>query len=376
MRTVQTFIIAMAMGMTSLLSGQSTATETAVQLPQLDYSDELKRYEFEIEVRAFQALKEELDAHKYAESLKITGPIHPAVMTQDQVRLQIADELKRIVEEQFPNSRYTEIKNEAEQLYKMYKVGERITIKRHYGGQQLEVDGLLEVISTDLVKISSLPVPKVDIAKDDLARIFWAEHEDAIQKYIRKQTRIFEENRKTFSEKQKNLISNKLWLENGYVRNKKTRRWVPIQDVFMNKYEREKDSKLNSLRTEIRKEVYQENNFVHVPERGGWIRESDLVVETTVETEDATFLGKVKTFFKTKKESDSDIEKSGVVKVTDESSNATPAGNAEDESDLWDADDFQHDSGESGDASPGDKPADAPPAPKKEDVSDLFDEFD
>ena len=345
-----------------------------------DYSHDLKRFEFDIEVEALKVLNTEFSAYTFAKTLKIDEPLYPAKLTPEQVTLKIEDELQRLIKKKFPQTRYEEIKEEAEKKYTMYQVGSHVSIERQYGGQLLKVSGLLEVVSNDLIKISGMPISTVDIAKDDLARLHWTEHEAAVEKYVRSKTHAFDEKRKEFARSERARIARRLWQEAGYRRLRKSGRWVSVMDVFLHQYKKRRGKRLKLLREEIRKEIYSKNGFIFDEAKGGWIPKAVLVAEAEAEKErNAPLIVKMKKFFKKKAKIADKIMKEPEVNIAAEpalSEDGTPA-KIEIEEDLWGDDLFSDDdSSNQPEQKKLPEKSERDRIPPEDDVSDLFDEDD
>jgi hypothetical protein len=371
---------------------------TISDLPAGEYDNELSRYAYDIEIQALTLLEANLNVDLFAEQLKLETPIFPTELTQEQVKSKIEEELRMRVEEKFPRSRYDEIKREAEEKYKMYKIGDQVSISRQYGGQQIEVTGLLEVVSPAIVKISGLPVPKIDIDEKDHAQLYWTEHEEAIQKYVRNKTRTFEEERDKFQKQQEKLLARKIWAESGYRRVKKSKGWVPLSEIFFQRYEKERQKKLNQLREEIKEKIYREHEYVYVEEKGGWLPEKVLAVEIAKEKakEEGGLLGGFKGFFKKKTETAKaataeevaddqpvaeDVSKEEQAESAPEGEQTETPPEPKDEDDLWGEEDIpakpkspvEKKADKATETIP-DKPSETKEPDEKEDVSDLFDE--
>ncbi len=359
-------------------------------------NSELRRFEFDIEYLALKAVNREINATEFAKNLNLADSLYPPRLSPDQVKRKIEKDLQELVDKKFPDSRYQVIKREAEEKYSMYNVNEHIKIERQYAGQLMEVEGRLEVVSIDLVKISGLPIPKRDIPKQYLARLFWSDHEDAIRKYVRQQTRSFEEKRDDFRKKARGKLSRRIWTDAGYRKNKKTSRWVPIMSVFHHQYEKIRGKILERVREEMREQVYRDNRYVLVPEKGGWVLESDLILEVDEEEEGkAAFLGRVKDFFKTAPNAPPTVPKTdsaeppaqvaakemGTETAAPEPESA--AATEDDDDDLWGEEDLDEwneleDEQEAAAAEPSIDIEIEEPEPEiiDEDVRDLFDEGD
>ncbi len=362
----------------SLASANQDIPESSAAPTIFDYSDELKRYDFDIEVQTIKAVNQLLKPNDYAISIKLNPPIYPPVLTVDQVKLKIAEEIQALINQHFPDATYEKIKNDADEKFKMYKVGETVTIQRHYANQLLEVKGLLEVVSNDIIKISSIPIPKRDIARDDLARLFLADHEDAVRIYVQREVHKFEEKRKEYIEKAQDALTNKVWTKAGYLYNRRTNKWVPVMDIFNYQYSKAREKEMRRVRQEIREKVYKQNNYVNIPERGGWIPQQVLDMEVAAknvseEAKDTTFLAKFKAFINKKTEAEG--------KPLTTNAEETSGTDEPENPDLWLETDIPSDKPAASNSSPtppsaGDtKPPATPPAPVGN-PSDLFDESD
>lgn len=271
-------------------------------LTALEYDNELQRFDFEAEVRAMRLVDSQLDTRQVAADLKLMLPIYPPQLTPQQISLKIEDEVYKRVEVQYSKAQYEKIKQQADETFRMYKPGDHISIMRQYGGQQLEASGLLEVVSKDIVKISSLPIPKLDIAKKDLARLYWAEHEEAIKKYVRMETRKFDEARVVFEKTERQRLTHATWTEAGYRRLKKSNTWMPNVELFYKKLDLLRRQKIADVLPGIKEEVYKENKYVYDEQQQGWVPHSvvALAAAQKASAESGGLLSKMKAFLKTK----------------------------------------------------------------------------
>lgn len=267
-----------------------------------EYDNELLRFDFETEIRAMRLVDSQLDTRQVATDLKLMLPIYPPQLTPQQISLKIEDEVYKSLEAQYSKAQYEKIKQQADETFRMYKPGDHISIMRQYGGQQLEASGLLEVVSKDIVKISSLPIPKLDIAKKDLARLYWAEHEEAIKKYVRMETRKFDDARIEFEKKERQRLTHAIWTDAGYRRLKKSNTWIPNVELFYKKLDLLRRQKIAEVLPGIKEEVYKENKYVYDEQQQSWVPHSvvALAAAQKASAESGGLLGKMKAFLKTK----------------------------------------------------------------------------
>ena len=358
-----------------LLSICLISSVTWISAKQVDFDEELERFDFDIEIRSVKKLNSQFTPSDFANTLKITKPLFLTKYTREQVRLMIENEVQKLVTKKFPKERYDEIEIEAEKRYTMYKVGDNIVIHRQYGGQLLEASGLLETVATELVKVSGLPIPTVDIVSEDLARLYWRQHEEAISKYIRNKTREFEDARKAYRQKIRAKIARTMWHQSGYRKIKRSNRWVSVLNAFLNQFERTKREMLESIRIPERVEVYKENGYSYVEERGGWILQSVLDEEQrALEEGGDSILGKIKVFFKKKKSAES----TQVVEDEEDQKDSIPADLEEE---FWEESNKDASAAESNEiddkSGKGEKPLQNTDSPEETDgASDLFDEED
>ena len=349
-----------------------------------EYDIDLNYFEFDIEVEAMKQLNEKFNAYEFAKTLKISEPLFPPKLTPEQVNLKIEDTLQKILKKNYPKSRYEEFQREAEEKYTMYQVGQQVSIRRQYGGQQLKVSGLLEVVTNEIIKISGTPISPVDIDRDDLARLYLSDHETAIAKYVRTKTHIFDEAKKQFIESEKKKIARRIWRAAGYRKSKRSGRWVSVMDVFLHQYEKSRKKKLELLRKEARKTIYQKNGYVFVEAKGGWIPGEVLMAEKEAEQiRNMSFVDRMKGFFKKKSKVDIKEDKTETSDL-EETEQPDLSKGSEDKEDLWDDELFSDDEENLSESPKSKSKATQKPGLNKkkdtplfnEDVSDLFDEDD
>ncbi len=351
-----------------------------------EYDNELLQFDFEIEIASITEVEPAIDTRILVDKLRLSLPVYPPTLTPEQVEIKIEHDLNEIVETHFPNKKYREIKKVASEKFKMFKIfkpndanNEVISIVRQYNGQPKREKGFLMRVTPKKVLIGSLAISRVDISKNDLARLYLDEHEIAAKKYIKIETRKFDDQKEIFSTEQRRQLVRKIWLESGYKKLKRSGKWVPSIDLYYKHLDRIESKLLLAKREEVRERVYQANGYTFIEETGEWIPQNVIdqaakaAAEKAIQKEQSSLLGKVKGFFKTKVDVQStektDTDEGGAdaaenleTDAADESENAA-SGAAESESDSDSSDEEQPAS---------DNLSDSDSA--NEDVSDLYDE--
>ncbi len=345
-----------------------------------EFDNELMQFDFEIEVTGLTEVESEIDTQILVDKLRLSLPIYPPMLTPEQVEIKIEHDLNEIVEKHFPSKKYREIKTEANVKFEMFKIynpshknNEVISIVRHYNGQPKKEEGFLMRVTPKNILIGSLAISRVDISKNDLARLYLDEHEIAAKKYIKIETRKFDEQKEVFSTDQRKRLVRKIWSESGYKKLKKSGKWVPAIDLYYKHLDKFTGKLLLTKREEIRERVYRENDYTFIEETGEWIPQNviDQAAKTAalkaVAKEQSSLLGKVKGFFKTQvavqPAAKTDTAENSESDSADESENRENKESASTESDSDSSNEEQPTPDESSDSDSS-----------NEDVSDLYDE--
>ncbi len=148
------------------------------------YDDELRRYDYEIEWRTIETVNDLLKPADFAIQKGYRFPVMPPARRADKVRDLIEAELERVVEEKYPQEHFEEIAVEAEQEYRLYQVGDEVTLHaRLRGPEEIVLQGTLRLITLEHIKLNDTTIALVDLSPDDRAHFDRFLREDAIKTY-------------------------------------------------------------------------------------------------------------------------------------------------------------------------------------------------
>ncbi len=242
------------------------------------FEDDLRRFDFEIEKRTIRAVDKMLEPKALAAKRGVEWPILPPRLKYEQVEQKVEAELNKVLDQTYPESRYRQIRDEAEKIYRVFKIGEQITILIRMRGAPHrwdETTGRLQVVTLDKIKIGGDVHARRDVYPDDLPHFYLDEHEAAIKKYTTLNTAKFETDRTAFAKKHRLDLEGRIWPQYGYLKSQKQPRWMPIEDVFQLSYKRTHEKVYNEKRPDMKTAVYNENGYYMDGDTNQWLPPDD-----------------------------------------------------------------------------------------------------
>jgi hypothetical protein len=327
-------------------------------------SDELAQYDFEIEQLTLEELTlKTLTDYIDALSGDIRTPIHPPELPPQMVDARIEAAVKQMVEQAYPEATYEKIKQDAEEKYKMWRVGQRVEVHHMYMKKPHRRGGILEAITREKVKVEGLIIYRADIAREDLTRLYLAEHQEAKERYIRNETQDFDGRRNNFITRNRRKLEGRLYPRFGYKYLRDRKRWTPRLDFYAERFQREREQEYQRIRTEKMAQVYIANGYVFREDIGRWERIQKEVVQDAAEKAGGIFAR----FKKWREEKLKDAEGGGNTDDPVIDGGAEDGGGEAGEDGLL----WEEDGGDGADAAQA-----APPAAAAggDDVGDIYDE--
>lgn len=265
--------------------------------------DSLKRVEYEVALRTQRAVNKQLNRVVFAEELGWAPPIHPPKLTYDQVHARIEEVIDREAskDQNYPKSFYEKVKIEAKERYRMWTPGdngEKVSVTVRVHGQNKVHNGILRAKTRDRIIVGSTPFAKQDLSKEDLTHLYWREHEDAINRYIRLQTEKFESARDQFKEGERQKIGAKEWPKFGFIYNRGPKVWQSREGAFEKMYQKKFKNLNKTLTEEIANTVYAEFGFTFDETAQQWMyRGTGPSEEERKAQETTSLLHRFKAFF-------------------------------------------------------------------------------
>ena len=257
------------------------AAEGAIDLP---------RYDYEIKLRAVRQALTKVDMNDLAAEINLAMPVRAPKLLTDQITNRIEKKLEVVLEEKFPSSRYDEIEQAASEKYRMFKIGEFVSIDGIQRGEWRRIEGYLDAITNDRIKLGDIYYARQDLTELTMPKFYREDHEEAVRKYKAIHTRNFDLAKKEFREEQRRLFANQEWPKFGYVYSRRMRRWVPAEAVLRNRYQKKLKGVIDELHNGIKEAVYADNGYV-LDSLNQWVLESDVAV-----TSNTSMLAKVRQF--------------------------------------------------------------------------------
>lgn len=247
------------------------------------YDDLLRRYDYEVEVQTIAALNQILTPEGFAAQMdEFDFPLLPPARTIDEINEMIDAQVHRVVEEKYPTARKDEILREAEDKYRLYRKGDTVTIQVLQRGVQKRLTGTLYMITPDNVKLGDDIVPIVDVAQQDKAHFNREIREDAINTYVKINTRRFTEAREKFEAEQRAEITEFIFKKNGYYYLPSRGRWFPKKVVFEALYEKRRQELYAEKLPEVQAVVYESHDWLYDSESSRWVPPPELLDEKPV----------------------------------------------------------------------------------------------
>jgi hypothetical protein len=273
----------------SILTG-SLAWLSVLSVVAAEGINDLPRYDYEIELRSIRQALAKVDMKDVAAEINLAMPVRAPKLLDDQVDKRIETKVHAAIEANFPSSRYDEIAQAASEKYRMFKVGDFVSIDGIQRGEWRRIEGYLDAITNDRIKLGDIYYARQDLTELSRPKFYREDHEEAVRKYIAIQTRNFDLAKKEFREEQRRLFANQEWPKFGYVYSRRMRRWVPAEAVLRNRYQKKLKSVAGELRNGIKDEVYANNGYI-VDSLNQWVLESDAAL-----TSSTSMLVKVRQF--------------------------------------------------------------------------------
>lgn len=249
----------------------------ALSVAAVEGIDDLSRYDYEIELRTIRQALAKVEIKDVAAEINLSMPVRAPQLLADQVDKMIEKKVEAAIEANFPSSRYDEIAQAASEKYRMFKVGDFVSMDGIQRGEWRRIEGYLDAITNDRIKLGDIYYARQDLTEVTRPKFYREDHEEAVRKYTAIQTRNFDLAKKEFREGQRRLFANQTWPKFGYVYSRRMRRWVPAEAVLRNRYQKKLKKMAAELRNGIKEEIYADNGYI-VDSLNQWVLESDVAL--------------------------------------------------------------------------------------------------
>ena len=147
--------------------------------------------------------------------------------------------------------------------------------------------GRLEALSVGHLKVKGIRIAKRDVLDRYVPLLWRAEHERAVNRYIRINTKNFNEDRQLFEKMEKARIDKVIWRKYGYIKLRNATRWTPALEFFLKRYAKARQAHYDEHVGTVREAVYTENEWVYINDPNG-------VGEWVPKDQEQSFLDKLK----------------------------------------------------------------------------------
>lgn len=276
---------------------------------------DLKEAEVEIEVRTRLLLSDFLDPVKEARDMGLEPPVYPPAKTKEEVEEIINTMIEQRVEAEYPKSMLDAARDRFEQHFRRYKPGERVTVfARVRGPNYVRVTGTIVRINPEHVQLSTNQIPVLDLHPRELPHFYPDENREAVVKAMRIYRRRWDEKRNGFRNEITPKLSRTLWREYGYVQMRRSRRWIPREEYFSQRYDHIWQKSYEKFRPEVQSIVYNERGWQALP--SGQVAFQGTVELAATNQDDPMddvrrsheFLNRLKEFFRSIKDQPIEIE--------------------------------------------------------------------
>lgn len=237
----------------------------------LTSEDTLKSLEYRIEVDTVKRVNSKLSAYELAKELKLETPIMPPVLSREQVKAQIEQEVAKAVEEKYPAAHFDEIKADAKARFRMYDIGESITVRRlNRDNAVVEKVGRLREVKELNIIVADEKILRDDISAKDIMHFYREEYNKSVEEFVRAQSRLYTTQRDEYEAEERRKIGSAVWSSSGYIywRGKST--WVPLYDYFYGMVEKKRRSLYANIRPEVQLAAMQKAGWTFNPDFGTW----------------------------------------------------------------------------------------------------------
>ncbi|RMD82395.1 MAG: hypothetical protein D6820_03745 [Lentisphaerae bacterium] len=239
--------------------------------------EELKAYEYDIIRLAIEQVNRDVNPLAIVNKYKISLPILPPRLDHDQVAALVRKEIELRVSAKFPMTRLKEIEKEAEEKFRLYKVGDKVSIevidvRRHV---KMTLNRYIREITGRGVRLGDDFFSFTDVSRKEYPHFFRDAHQRAIEQYIKVQTGLFKEAREKYEKQVRKEIEAKIWRDEGYVFVKRLRKWVPREELVQKLIEKEWMKKFESIKSDVEVLVLEKNGYVWDEQNGYWESKED-----------------------------------------------------------------------------------------------------
>lgn len=200
----------------------------------------IQSFEFDIKIETLQDVKQQVTQDTILNKYKIRLPILPPRLDREQVGALVEKEIGARVEASYPKSQFKQIEVNARQRFRRYNVNDSVTIRvlDPRTNQFRTVKGSIRRIDKRGILVGDTPHVYGDLDPKELPHFFQKRRDDAIMRYISGQTKVYEYQRSQEDKKLRKKLLPKIWMDEGYVWNRRKQKWVPREEVFNFLYER------------------------------------------------------------------------------------------------------------------------------------------
>ncbi len=225
--------------------------------------DKLKALEYDINSQAVQKVNKAVTPDFIIAKYKIKTPILPPRLDKSQVEALVSKEVELRVEGEFPKSRYKEIEKNAKEKYRMYKIGDLVTLRVMDArrGVTISVTKHIRKITSKGVMMGDVFYIFQDINPSEYPHFFKTKHNKAVEREIQMQTNLYKRQRKEYEDKVFRKLAPKIWRDEGYIYRPSKREWVPREEVFNYLYQKHWIEKYEEVRKDIEILVLEQNGF-------------------------------------------------------------------------------------------------------------------
>lgn len=224
----------------------------------------------QVEKRVKQEVAKKATPRIAAEKLGLPWPVKKPTKGIEDIQAEVNRRVEAAVEKEYPRSRMNGFRAEADEKYRLYEVGERVTFDIRGGrGAGSHIEGVLRRVDAVRILVGSRWVIRRDVDEATLVHFDPDLSEEKRAKYVRHKTALLNGNREDLRESEQKTVSEELFEAAGYRYWKSRKQWVPISTILEQWTTQAKRVEAKRLRPSIENDLFSKNGYVK--HRGEWM---------------------------------------------------------------------------------------------------------
>jgi hypothetical protein len=207
-----------------------------------------------------------------AKALGMEYPVPRSPNGYAEIMAEVEEKVDDAVDLRFPASEVAGFQQEAEERYRMYEIGDRVSFVLRGGfGTNTSVEGVFRRINQNRIQIGSRWVPTSDMDDEDLARFSPELHEEMVAKYVESRKNHRELDIEKFREQLTLKLAYEHFTKNNYVY--RGDRWLSKRDYLDRIVEYQIEVKEPQIRERVEQRIFRQNEYTQYEDE--WMPKSE-----------------------------------------------------------------------------------------------------